>query len=68
MICCCGAQVPYASPLEIVVGAPLDVPASPNPTDAEVDALHARYVAALRGLYAAHAGAAGYGGVKLVVL
>lgn len=42
--------------LSVVYGAPLETPHIEEPTDAEVQEVHGRYVAALKALYAAHKG------------
>jgi 1-acyl-sn-glycerol-3-phosphate acyltransferase len=56
---CCSRRaagpLPRRVPLTMVVGAPLAMPVIADPTAAQVDAHHARYVAALRALYDAHA-------------
>ena len=56
--------IPFRQPLRVVVGDPVRLSGSPHaegtpiarPTHAQVDALHARYVAALRALFEAHKG------------
>ena len=46
--------LPRRVPLHTVLGAPLPVRRVPRPSDAQVDALHARYAAALEALVEAH--------------
>jgi len=43
--------VPRRRPITVVVGAPIDVSAVPEPTREQVEALHQRYLAALSELY-----------------
>ena len=74
----CGAArwfpiAPLPTPMRTVVGAPLrGAGRSPGdggePTAAEVDALHARYVEALRALYHEHRDANGYGAVAFEIV
>lgn len=64
--------LPAPTGLKFVVGEPIVAPplaAEGEPSEAEVDALHARYYAALRALWARHAPSfPGYEGVSLVVV
>ena len=46
--------LPRRVPLHTVMGAPLAVRRTAQPSDAQVDALHARYTAALEALYEEH--------------
>lgn len=57
--------VPFRAPLRPVVGAPLEMPHIPTPTDGQVDEHHARYMAALEQLFEKHKHDAGYGAVSL---
>ncbi len=55
---------PISSPQTVVFGAPIDAPAlaaGTEPTEAQVDELHARYTAAVVDLYEKHKADAGYG-------
>ncbi|RVE50480.1 hypothetical protein evm_004905 [Chilo suppressalis] len=47
-------MIPHRVPVHIVVGAPLEVGRVPEPTQAQVDELHARLVSSLRALYDQH--------------
>jgi len=58
--------VPNRTPIHVVVGAPIKVTKTPNPTTEEVDSLHSQYVEALTGLYREHSPKYGPG-VELVV-
>mmetsp|Transcript_128357 Transcript_128357/g.256374 ORF Transcript_128357/g.256374 Transcript_128357/m.256374 type:complete len:317 (+) Transcript_128357:88-1038(+) len=60
--------VPFRAPLRPVVGAPLEMPHIPTPSQAEVDEHHARYMAALEQLFEKHKHDAGYGAVNLELL
>ena len=61
--------LPTRVPNDLVLGDPLELQcATPGePTDAEVQAAHAAYVAALRALFDAHKADFGYGDRQLVV-
>ncbi|XP_021962460.1 2-acylglycerol O-acyltransferase 1 isoform X2 [Folsomia candida] len=43
--------IPQRRPLTTVVGEPIDVPKTADPTSADIDALHAKYVASLQKLF-----------------
>jgi len=58
--------VPNRTPIHVVVGAPIQVNKTPNPTIEEVDSLHSKYVSALTALYREHSPKYGPG-VELVV-
>ena len=63
--------LPKQSPLDLVVGAPLELPAcgtAGQPTQAEVDAAHAQYVAALRQLFDRNKASFGYADRELTIL
>ncbi|KAI3620198.1 hypothetical protein CBS9595_002165 [Malassezia furfur] len=46
--------MPYQRPINVVIGEPVQVTHTKEPTDEEVDAMHERYVQALVKLYEAH--------------
>ncbi|WFC95308.1 2-acylglycerol O-acyltransferase [Malassezia brasiliensis] len=46
--------MPYQRPINVVIGEPVQVTHTKEPTDEEVDAMHERYVQALFKLYEAH--------------
>jgi len=46
--------LPKRESIEVVVGAPIACPKVSDPTSAQIDEYHARYVAALRDLYETH--------------
>jgi len=46
--------LPKRESIEVVVGAPIACPKTSDPTSAQIDEYHARYVAALRDLYETH--------------
>ncbi len=43
--------VPHRRPITVVVGSPINVPKNANPSNEDVAALHAKYIAALQALY-----------------
>lgn len=57
--------VPFAAPLQLVVGAPMAVPRIESPTEAQVSEHHERYTTEVEKMFARHNEAAGYGHVKL---
>ncbi|KAI3628362.1 DGA1 [Malassezia furfur] len=46
--------MPYQRPINVIIGEPVQVTHTKEPTDEEVDAMHERYVQALIKLYEAH--------------
>jgi len=46
--------VPYRTPLNVVVGKPIDVERNPNPTEEVVDHYHSLYIERLTSLYEEH--------------
>ncbi|XP_074839136.1 2-acylglycerol O-acyltransferase 2-B-like [Carettochelys insculpta] len=48
--------LPYRSPIHTVVGAPIDVPRNPFPSQQDIDRLHAVYLEKLIALFEAHKG------------
>ncbi|XP_004610886.1 2-acylglycerol O-acyltransferase 2 [Sorex araneus] len=46
--------IPYRKPINTVVGKPIEVPKTPNPTQEQVDELHERYIKELCDLFEAH--------------
>ncbi len=61
--------LPYRRPLNLVIGAPLRVDRAEGkkPSPEAIDALHAKYVSALKSLYEEHNPTLGTPGVKLVI-
>jgi len=59
--------IPFRRPINVVVGAPIPVPKVENPTDEEVDRVHATYVAALTKLYEDNVAEYGDAAQKLVI-
>ncbi|KAH8062687.1 2-acylglycerol O-acyltransferase [Aureococcus anophagefferens] len=60
--------LPHRRPVRIVVGAPLPCPCADGcPTQKDVDAAHAAYVAALRALFDAHKARCGHAAAELVI-
>ena len=54
-------------PINVVVGAPIPVPKVEDPTDEELDRIHATYVAALAKLYEDNVDKYGDPGERLVI-
>ena len=60
--------LPHRRPVRIVVGAPLPCPCADGcPTQKDVDAAHAAYVAALRALFDAHKASCDHAAAELVI-
>lgn len=47
-------MIPYRRPITTVVGAPIDVKKNAEPSQEEIDVLHAKYAAALVKLFNDH--------------
>lgn len=60
--------VPCPTPLQLVVGAPIQVPTIKEPSHEEVDMHHQRYMAELTNLFLRHRETAGYGELTLEML
>lgn len=46
--------LPYRKPITTIVGKPIDVELTPNPTQEQIDALHQTYMDAVQELFYAH--------------
>ena len=59
--------LPQRNPVTVVVGEPIDVEKTVNPSDEEIDELHAKYVTELKNLYKKYNPKFGDCEVKLVI-
>ena len=59
--------MPYRRGINVVVGAPIEVTKSPNPTKEQIETLHAKYVEALEKLYKDYNPTHGDAAIKLVI-
>merc|ERR1712098_532704 len=59
--------LPYRRPINVVIGQPISVNKVENPTNAEIEELHQKYVDALRKLYEDHNPVYGDEKVKLII-
>ena len=59
--------LPQRNPVTVVVGDPIDVEKTVNPSDEEIDELHAKYVTELKNLYKKYNPKFGDCEVKLVI-
>ncbi|XP_055349919.1 acyl-CoA wax alcohol acyltransferase 1-like [Paramacrobiotus metropolitanus] len=58
-------MLPKRIPITVVVGAPIPVDENPNPSHAEIDALHQRYLQELHNLFDAYKAQCGYRDAQL---
>ncbi|KAK9678678.1 hypothetical protein RND81_11G227000 [Saponaria officinalis] len=63
-----GSPLPYRVPMHVVVGRPIEVEKTPEPTIEEVSEVHSRYVEALQELFERHRAKVGHADLKLKVL
>lgn len=61
--------IPFQTPITVVIGIPIEVGEPiPDPTEKQINNLHAKYCEAIRLLYNAHRKTYGYDGVELQIL
>eukprot|EP01094_Clydonella_sp_ATCC50884_P012670 TRINITY_DN22974_c0_g1_i1.p1 TRINITY_DN22974_c0_g1~~TRINITY_DN22974_c0_g1_i1.p1 ORF type:complete len:366 (+),score=94.38 TRINITY_DN22974_c0_g1_i1:27-1124(+) len=60
--------LPYRQEINTVVGAPIPLEKTPNPSTKQIDAAHQRYVDALKELYETHKAAYGNEHRKLIIM
>lgn len=63
-----GLPVPYRVPIVGAMGKAIPVPLNPNPTEAEIEAMHEKLIAAMVALFDEHKGAYGWGDKKLIIM
>ncbi|MQL88892.1 hypothetical protein Taro_021459 [Colocasia esculenta] len=63
-----GSPVPYRSPVQVVVGKPIEVKQNPNPSTEEVAELHARFLSSLEALFAKYRVETGHADSELRIL
>lgn len=59
--------LPRREPITIVIGRPYQLPLIPEPTEEEVDKVHAQYIERLRDLYERHAAKCGWENKELII-
>ncbi len=63
-----GSLFPAKIPLTLVFGAPIDVGCVPNPTQKQIDEVHAHYMERLCALFEKHKQEYGYGDRTLAIM